>query len=302
MADSLCLLEIQPTKDRARKPRKAKTVIDQVPMKSETPSWKAGTPAHSVDGTTTASFAVNNLSAKQPGPLETDIITAAKAARLEDDVPVSGAGRHVHFPLNIPASPPKAEKPHSPIRHTRIPSTGNRATVMEVAQALQAHEVQSQNTFQESDPFPEILHLSTVAESEVGASRSDVKSMIANWGLPQSQPHTVEELAPQAPPPMERRKSNQEKYSAFSLPTLLEEKTPVHSPASTLSVAVGRPVLPVVSGVNYADTVLEPTNLPKRADKAPPINKLEKHEPRSLQPPTVVEDKLIHFRTPAAIL
>ncbi|KAI0093192.1 hypothetical protein BDY19DRAFT_922571 [Irpex rosettiformis] len=282
-----------PTKDRARKPQKAKTVIKQVHSKSEpeeTPNRKAEVTARTVDEPTTSSFDIKNLSAKQAFPLESDIVTA-KISRVEEELSVHGPGRHVHFPLDIPASPPRAEKHHSPIRHTRIPSTGNRATVMEVAQALQAHEGQFKNTPQEPEPLSEFASPSAVADSDAGTARADVNSMIASWGFPQSQPYAAEELAPQAPPPLEKRKSSQDKYSAFTLPTLLEEKTPVHSPASTVSRSAGRSALPAVSGVR----VVEPVILPKKVEVSSTIDVLTKHKHESPRPPSVAEDKFVRF-------
>ena len=95
----------------------------------------------------------------------------------------------------------------TPSRHFRIPSTGNRATVMDVAQALNTQ-------FPELDP----------------ASEAQLRS-----SLPAEASH-LRNLTPPAAH-MEKRKSSQEKYSAIMLPPLKEEATPTASPAGTLSHA-----------------------------------------------------------------
>jgi hypothetical protein len=94
-----------------------------------------------------------------------------------------------------------------PSRHSRIPSTGNRATVMDVAQVLSAQ--------------------SSVSES---ASESRPSMPLAT-----NQPRNL------VPPTVqgEKRKSSQEKYSAIMLPSLEEETTPTVSPVATLSHHAG---------------------------------------------------------------
>lgn len=268
----------------------------QAPVKSEpeeTPARKVEATAHPMNVATVASFDVRNLSSQQAGPLASHDV-ATKANQAEDELSVSGPGRRVHFPLDIPASPPKAEKPHSPIRHTRIPSTGNRATVMEVAQALQARDVQ--HVVQVPEALPDPVVPSTAVGSDVGAVKPDVKSMIAGWGLPQAQPQAPEEVAPPAPPPMERRKSSQEKYSAFSLPTLIEEKTPVQSPAGTLSRDSGRSSLPVIVEVKVAGHPVEPSPVPEKASIPTTVEEPTQQVPEAVSAPPVVEDKFVHLR------
>jgi hypothetical protein len=92
-----------------------------------------------------------------------------------------------------------------PSKHSRIPSTGNRATVMDVAQVLYAHSP-------EPEPSSEV--------NSMPAAANQLRNLI---------PSAVQ---------MEKRKSNQEKYSAMMLPSLKEEPTPTTSPAGTISHAI----------------------------------------------------------------
>ncbi|GLB37538.1 hypothetical protein LshimejAT787_0405890 [Lyophyllum shimeji] len=93
-----------------------------------------------------------------------------------------------------------------PTKHTRIPSTGNRATVMEVAQALS--ESEALQTPEKPPALPD-----------------SPQTMVPN--RPRS-------LAP-LPVHAEKRRSSYEKYSSLMLPPLKEETTPVTTPAGTLS-------------------------------------------------------------------
>jgi hypothetical protein len=96
-------------------------------------------------------------------------------------------------------------------KHSRIPSTGKRATVMDVAQAL--HESSNHAT-------------NTVDRFEKISSNPD-PSPSAKLNRPQNTlPFAVN---------AEKRKSSYEKYSAIILPPLKEEATPVPSPAGSLS-------------------------------------------------------------------
>lgn len=101
------------------------------------------------------------------------------------------------------------ERPLIPIpsRHSKIPSTGNRATVMDVVQVL--------NT-QSPEPEP-------ASEAQPRSLMPAAANQLRNLTL--SVVH------------MEKRKSSQEKYSAIILPPLKEETTPTASPAGTLSHA-----------------------------------------------------------------
>jgi len=117
-----------------------------------------------------------------------------------------------------------------PSKHSRTPNTGNRATVMDVAQVLNTQ-------------FPE---LEPASEAQLRSSTPAEASHLRN-------------LSPSAVH-MEKRKSNQEKYSAIMLPPLKEETTPTASPAGTLSHATSnvhrqKPVDEVLVKVNDFDKV-----------------------------------------------
>ncbi|KAG9123207.1 hypothetical protein FRC07_000108 [Ceratobasidium sp. 392] len=102
-----------------------------------------------------------------------------------------------------PAAPPSPKismSPVSPGRHTRTPSTGNRATVMEVAQTM----IEKQDEL--------------AVEEQLVVSKPSV-------------------------PPSPRR-SSFERHSVVSLPTLKEEKTPLPTPAGTISKRGGGGVSP----------------------------------------------------------
>lgn len=94
-----------------------------------------------------------------------------------------------------------------PPRHPRIPNTGKRATAMDVASALSTQSP-------ESEP---------VGEASPPSSRP----------APASQPRSLSSSAVHT----EKRKSNQEKYSATILPSLKEETTPTTSPATPSRVS-----------------------------------------------------------------
>lgn len=104
---------------------------------------------------------------------------------------------------------------------------------MDVALALSEHEAQARNSTTEilhepviqTAPEPKVESPTTQEDDEMEEPLviPDVKSMVANWGPRNG-----------ASGPVEKRKSSYEKYSAFILPPLTEEKTPINSPAGTL--------------------------------------------------------------------
>jgi hypothetical protein len=120
------------------------------------------------------------------------------------------------------ATPLQAEdkRPSSPGRHTRIPSTGNRATVMDVALALSNHQPPNPAPVAADSP----LAIAIVEEPSPTPAQSST-----------ARPRNMTTPAAQA----ERRKSSYEKYSAITLPPLKEEATPTPSPAGTLMRARG---------------------------------------------------------------
>lgn len=118
---------------------------------------------------------------------------------------------------------PKEDKspksPSSPGRHPRIPSTGHRATVMDIAQALR-----DPRGIDGATPIIVQKHEESLSQSEAVAD--NVKPADAVSRTRHTTPPSVQ---------AERRKSNYERYSAIMLPPLKEEATPAPSPATTLS-------------------------------------------------------------------
>ncbi|KAF5370757.1 hypothetical protein D9758_001968 [Tetrapyrgos nigripes] len=97
---------------------------------------------------------------------------------------------------------------------SRIPSTGNRPTVMDVVETMKAQSV---------SPEPQ-------------ASVEERPRSPAAVVVPEQMPQPVPELAsPLRAPALEKRKSSYERYSAIALPPLHEERTPESTPANTLA-------------------------------------------------------------------
>lgn len=92
-------------------------------------------------------------------------------------------------------------------KHNRIPSTGNRATVMDVAQALSDH--------------PAVVGRLDVSPTSIVVETASTSVM--------------EPMKSRSTMPAEKRKSSYERYSAVVLPPLKEEATPTSSPSGTLS-------------------------------------------------------------------
>jgi hypothetical protein len=117
---------------------------------------------------------------------------------------------------------PKVEKeeksPVSPTRHTRIPSTGNRATVMDVAQALN----NPQQVLSTASRPAMVTQPRYVPPFEDNPAENAVP-------IPRASHPTSSGVS------SERRRSNYERYSAVMLPPVVEENTPVPSPAATMS-------------------------------------------------------------------
>ncbi|KAF8515440.1 hypothetical protein JB92DRAFT_2914786 [Gautieria morchelliformis] len=132
-----------------------------------------------------------------------------------------------------PASPTSSldEHPMTPSRHSRIPSTGQRATVMDVAHALQQHEQHIRETSWTPEPEPEPREVPARQETLSGndvvdeAPRADVKAAIAGWG------RNFVSGGQQT----ERRRSSYDRFSGPTLPPLVEEKTPAATPQGSLS-------------------------------------------------------------------
>jgi hypothetical protein len=130
-------------------------------------------------------------------------------------------------PTSSNSSPEEA--PSTPSRHSRIPSSGQRATVMDVAQALQEHEQHIRES--SLTPEPELSDvpdttMNVQVDDEIDETpRTDVQAVIAGWG------RNIGSTVQQA----ERRRSTYDRYSVTTLPPLLEEKTPIPTPQGSLS-------------------------------------------------------------------
>ncbi|TBU41681.1 hypothetical protein BD309DRAFT_964723 [Dichomitus squalens] len=198
-----------------------------------------------------------------------------------DTRPVAGTpGETISVPTGPHAPPPggrspaitpphsTAQKsPSSPARHSRIPSTGNRATVMDVAHAF-TEALSREPSISPSPPSSVVERQAVSPPSSLGASHAakeeeeedytppSVRNMVANWGPRNTTTppnngtyganngaHGTNGSATQTivAPPLEKRKSSYEKYSAFILPPLAEERTPVASPAGTLKSEAAPP-------------------------------------------------------------
>jgi len=110
-------------------------------------------------------------------------------------------------------------------RHSRIPSTGTRATVMDVAQAFVGAS---------PSPSPGPATTPSITSSTANiqpVAPAEIEEYDAN------DPGGWEKTVTPAAVKAERRRSNYEKYSNFVMPVLKEEKTPAPSPANTLSKA-----------------------------------------------------------------
>ncbi|KAI0071645.1 hypothetical protein K474DRAFT_1668817 [Panus rudis PR-1116 ss-1] len=288
-----------PTKERAKKPRKARESTREALTAKvhETPASSSASPDKDArPHTATARPAPSPrpvISETDPTQLaERGPLKVGKSTVADHEAPLRsgpskgqvGAGIRVALPglasgdvkptsLNVPAnqarprstSPKQAEKvPASPIRHSRIPSTGNRATVMDVALALSEHEAHVRRLSQEAGE-DHGTSSSKQANVEPAVSSNapkedqaedqhvppDVKSVVANWGPRQNGGLTANQA--------EKRKSSYEKYSAFVLPPLAEEKTPVSSPHGTLSRTAAPGTLPKLEE-NAIDAVKPPVD------------------------------------------
>lgn len=129
------------------------------------------------------------------------------------------------LPPPSPRSPTSEYKaPPSPSTgHVRIPSTGSRATVMEVAQAMSEHAAASKDASPIASP---VVPPPPQVETSTSSGRQELRGSSPRQNL--------------SPGTTEKRKSS---YDSFiTLPPLEEEATPAQSPANTLSRSDGRSV------------------------------------------------------------
>ncbi|KAJ3532677.1 hypothetical protein NM688_g7390 [Phlebia brevispora] len=269
-----------PTKYRPHKPRKAKAQSPHEEREVHLDRPKV----HHVTSTTP-------VTEERPASLPQEIRPkeAPRPPLLDDDdlsesPPSPGISRRVHFPLSLDVTPAQshpvhhAEKsPATPIKHSRIPSTGNRATVMDVAQVFSEHEqythVLSPNTVVTSSLEHDPSKLGPPLAEEELSCKPNVKSMVANWGPHNIAPTHADASAhngASAHVGAEKRKSSHEKYSAFALPPLAEEKTPVPSPVGTLTKGTIPPSIESVLREEQPEALSNP--------QPAPTLEIEKHE------------------------
>ncbi|KAI0051805.1 hypothetical protein FA95DRAFT_1675587 [Auriscalpium vulgare] len=242
-----------PTKTRAKKPKKAKgaTVTFAVPHETKAASADERPPRENLREAVPQPARSHEAAAAPvaanppptPPPKAEDVINrwahAAVIAVKPDHTPTPPAPSAIALPkpaldglagarplpgFTAPAGP---EPPRTPRRHSRIPSTGNRALVMDVAQVMQEQHL-----------------LSTTPEPVSPSPRDEAPTPVPT---PPPPPVDEDDVRPQSStsPAIanDRRKSSHEKYSAFVLPALKEEKTPVSSPAPTIARAAATPAV-----------------------------------------------------------
>ncbi|KAI0675065.1 hypothetical protein C8Q78DRAFT_965332 [Trametes maxima] len=176
-----------------------------------------------------------------PAKPSLDVLVPSKPPCSEKTSPVSPLvpPKPARSPSTTPPQSSGQKAPASPAKHTRIPSTGNRATVMDVAQAF--NEVLQTTSPSSTSPTehkplspPPTVNASPASQASSQEEKEayeppSVRNLVANWG-----PRSNDAPSAVTAPPLERRRSSYDKYSAFVLPPLAEEKTPTPSPAGTL--------------------------------------------------------------------
>ncbi|KAH9940487.1 uncharacterized protein BXZ73DRAFT_42698 [Epithele typhae] len=274
-----------PTKDRAKKPRKGKGSIPTTTLASSTldtvheaPAARSALQTRSPAGSQKQPSVLSQAqtssptsqypsppashgravspaaSAPAPAPCSTPFPTTSSAS--DKRTPPVGA---LPTPFGAPRGPGGTGAQPPPVRQ-RIPSTGNRARVMEVAQAF-SEEMRRQAPASPQPPAsPEQQQREREQQVQVQQQQDQteedwtppsVKNMVATWGPRATvQPHAygasgTNGAQPRAQsitaPPLEKRKSSYERYSQFIMPPLQEEKTPAPSPVSTLKKDAAAP-------------------------------------------------------------
>ena len=143
-------------------------------------------------------------------------------------------------PPSPPLTPPlvtrsesaQSRQPQSP-RHSRIPSTGSRPTVMDVAQAFSAAAAGGTLPTSPIATSPQVSQARSPVQAQEPQTRArDLERDPGGWG--ESEMNANERTITPAMLKAERRRSNYEKYANFTLPVLKEEKTPAPTPVQTL--------------------------------------------------------------------
>ncbi|KAG7098692.1 hypothetical protein E1B28_000605 [Marasmius oreades] len=120
--------------------------------------------------------------------------------------------------VQSPRTQVESHRSVTPVRHTRIPSTGNRATVMDIAQVFD-EETERPPTASPTEAEPAV---------EIDATFN---------GVPPESEDVTHHLPTLTASNLERRRSTFEKYAVPPLPPLKEEATPLSTPSGTLTRA-----------------------------------------------------------------
>ncbi|GJJ06422.1 hypothetical protein Clacol_000613 [Clathrus columnatus] len=242
-----------PTRDRAKKPRKERN------EHNTTNAWDAQQQKSEVSDSPTSANIITSSDPLPPhvGP---KVLVSGLKPSLDNVIPV----------------PTTAESPKSPSRHVRIPSTGQRATVMDVAQALIEHEQHILETPHDLDVEQQPDDLGPQDEE---ASRPDVKAMVAGWGRNFGGASSSE-----------RRKSGYERYSvatATTLPPLIEVQTPAETPQASLSRGINQ-TLAKVPSVRVIQERLQKLDIPQEEEADQTVELVQNLDDGSsnLNPPT----------------
>ncbi|KAL1673762.1 hypothetical protein EV122DRAFT_221985 [Schizophyllum commune] len=199
-----------------------------------TPSSKYGglsTPENRSSGGMVGKRALPGLTADIPKSMDIPKTTSPKPTSPEPRSPVA-----------FPTSSTSPEPPRSPApgqhRHTRIPSTGNRATVMDLAQVFNEQKERKQEEAPKEEPKqlspPSLVVEPPKVESPLASPTSPKQDASPESTSPRLR-HAHAGIA-------EKRRSQYEavrQSSVMTLPPLKEEATPVPTPVGTMKSPSG---------------------------------------------------------------
>lgn len=160
----------------------------------------------------------------------------------KEEITISPPSPPLTPPLSVAARQERERSTPSPVRHGRIPSTGSRATVMDVAQAFN-----NVGASPVSPSVPKSPGFPTAPRSPIPrVKKEDERTGEGDPGRWEEAEN--ERTITPATMKAERRRSTIEKYASFTLPVLPEENTPESSPAGTLKRGVDVSTLEAASG------------------------------------------------------
>ncbi|KAI5828968.1 hypothetical protein K523DRAFT_243224 [Schizophyllum commune Tattone D] len=199
-----------------------------------TPSSKYGglsTPENRSSGGMVGKRALPGLTADIPKSMDIPKTTSPKPTSPEPRSPVA-----------FPTSSTSPEPPRSPApgqhRHTRIPSTGNRATVMDLAQVFNEQKERKQEEAPKEEPKQLSPPSLVVEPPKVESPLASPTSPKQDASLESTSPRLRHAHAGIA----EKRRSQYEavrQSSVMTLPPLKEEATPVPTPVGTMKSPSG---------------------------------------------------------------